>query len=117
MKQEPKQREMTLNEYQQKAKQTAIYPKEQALEYLTLGLVGEAGEIANKVKKVIRDDDGGLSSKKREELIGELGDVLWYLANLATELDTYMHVVGELNIGKLTDRKMRGALKGSGDKR
>jgi len=108
---------MTLNEYQREAKSTAIYPKDKAFEYLTLGLVGEAGEIANKVKKIIRDSDGKMSTEQRKQLIDECGDVLWYLAGLATELQIDMGSVGALNIMKLKDRQSRDKLKGSGDTR
>ena len=69
---------MEINEYQEMTQATAIYPKETGLYYTTLGLIGESGEIANKVKKVIRDDDGIVSSEMREDLADELGDVLWY---------------------------------------
>lgn len=108
---------MTLNEYQEKAKETAIYPKYRGLEYTTLGLVGEAGEIANKVKKIIRDDDGILLGEKRSEIAGELGDVLWYVAQIAEELDIHLVTVAENNLNKLSVRKKTNTLKGSGDKR
>lgn len=108
---------MTLNEYQLEAKKTAIFPKEAAFEYLTLGLMGEAGEIANKYKKVIRDNNGELDNERRKELIDECGDVLWYLANLASQLNIDMGSIGALNIKKLMDRQKRDKLKGSGDQR
>lgn len=108
---------MDINLYQQLAEKTAIYPKEMGLYYTTLGLVGEAGEIANKVKKIIRDDNGELSFEKRVELVSELGDVLWYVANLASELKVDLDKVASTNINKLFGRKDRGALQGSGDDR
>jgi NTP pyrophosphatase (non-canonical NTP hydrolase) len=109
---------ITATEYQQKASETAIFPKQKALEYITLGLTGEAGEIANKVKKLIRDgaDEETLEQKKIE--IGyELGDVLWYCAMLAREVDINLGHIMEKNIEKLHSRKERGTLGGSGDNR
>lgn len=112
----------TLEGYQILTEVTAIYPEAgtgsaQALAYVALGLVGEAGEVANKVKKVLRDSDGEVSEEVRQALVGEVGDVLWYLARLSTELKTSLGVVGQENITKLLDRKDRGVLKGSGDTR
>jgi|TARA_B110000285_G_scaffold80078_1_gene92440 NTP pyrophosphatase (non-canonical NTP hydrolase) len=102
---------MYLNQYQQTAKETAIYPKERAIEYLTLGLTGEAGEVANKVKKVIRD------GSSPDDIIHELGDVLWYLAMLATELGYSLDTIADKNLWKLANRKTRNVLGGSGDNR
>ena len=98
--------------YQDFAETTAIYPEDQALEYLALGLASEAGEVAGKIKKLIRDGEADL-----EDIISEIGDVLWYCANLCSELEVLMSDAAALNIDKLTDRKVRGTLKGSGDKR
>ena len=124
--------DITASEYQIRAAETAIFPKNKALEYLTLGLTGEAGEIANKVKKVIRDTKpdydktsfgsfmGTEEGKKvayKEAVIGELGDVLWYCAMLATEVDANLGQIMEKNLDKLADRKTRGKLSGSGDTR
>ena len=106
---------MELNEYQTKARQTAIYPFEFAVIYPTLGLAGEAGEVAEKVKKVIRDNCGKFDSN--DLIIKELGDVLWYLANLAEDLGTTLDHVAEVNIAKLADRADRNKLQGSGDRR
>ena len=100
--------------YQQKACSTAIFPKETALAYLTLGLAGEAGEIANKVKKLIRDGD---NTAKRADITKELGDVCWYIAVQAQELGVNLGKVMEDNLEKLSDRKSRGVLGGSGDDR
>ena len=107
---------ITANEYQLKAKETAIFPKDKALEYLTLGLVGEAGEIANKVKKIIRDKKIQ-SDWKPSDLAGEIGDVLWYCAMLADYLDANLGKIMDINLDKLRSRKERGVLGGSGDNR
>lgn len=104
---------MTLNEYQELAQATATYPQENALAYLTLGLNGEAGEIAEKVKKHFRDD----RPLDREELMYELGDQLWYVAVLANHLNISLDLVAEANINKLARRKARGTLQGDGDNR
>lgn len=106
---------MTLNEYQKKARVTAIYSD--PVIYPTLGLAGETGEVAEKVKKVLRDSSGYFSAVKKEEIKKELGDVLWYLANLAEDLGITLDDVAQLNIDKLYDRKDRGVLGGSGDNR
>lgn len=109
---------MNLNEYQDKSKETAIYPNQGSnYIYPTLGLVSEAGEIAGKIKKVIRDDDGIISEEKMEDIKKELGDVLWYVAQLATELKIPLNDVAEYNIEKLQSRMERGVIKGSGDER
>ena len=102
---------MYLSQYQAKAKETAIYPKDKALEYLALGLVGEAGEVANKIKKVIRD--GTSPNNVRDEL----GDVLWYLAMLSTEIGYSLDTIADKNLWKLANRKERNVLGGSGDNR
>lgn len=108
---------MTFDEYQQKAHETAIYPEEIALAYVTMGLVGEAGEIANKVKKIYRDCNGKTVVHHRMELAKEIGDVLWYLAETANVLGLSLSGIAENNIAKLTDRSVRGKLGGSGDAR
>lgn len=105
---------ITATQYQVAACGTAIFPKETALAYLTLGLAGEAGEIANKAKKLIRDGD---NPAKRAEITKELGDVCWYIAVLAQELGVNLGKVMEDNLEKLADRKSRGTLSGSGDDR
>jgi NTP pyrophosphatase (non-canonical NTP hydrolase) len=109
---------ITATEYQIRAAETAIFPKNDALEYLTLGLTGEAGEIANKVKKLIRDGaDKENYYERLYEIEKELGDVLWYCAMLATEVDANLGKIMEANLNKLADRKARNALQGSGDNR
>jgi NTP pyrophosphatase (non-canonical NTP hydrolase) len=111
---------MLLSEYQQRAVSTAIYPdkgKIGGLVYTALKLNGEAGEVAEKVGKILRDDSGVLTLEKREALIKELGDVLWYVAATARELNVELETVAEQNLNKLADRKARGVLQGSGDSR
>jgi len=109
---------MNFNEYQQKARQTAIYPnKDNNFVYPTLGLVGEAGEVAEKIKKVIRDSDGIVTPEKKEEIKKELGDVLWYIANLAIELDIELEDIAQGNIEKLFSRMERDKVHGDGDNR
>lgn len=103
---------MQLQAYQLLTKETAIYPKEQALQYLTLGLNSEAGEVAGKVKKMLRD--GGLNVMDTHD---EIGDVFWYLVRLCDELNVSAEDVLQKNIQKLQDRKERGVIGGNGDKR
>lgn len=107
-----------LDLYQSECSKTAFYPKiGRNFIYPTIGLMGEAGEVANKIKKVIRDDKSKISSEKREELKAELGDVMWYVSQLCTELGLKLSEVAEFNIKKLSSRKDRGKLGGSGDNR
>ncbi len=109
---------MEFNEYQKEARKTAVYPNIGSnFIYPTLGLCGESGEIAEKIKKVIRDDNGIITEEKRELLKKELGDVLWYISNLASELNVSLSEIAEENIKKLKDRQDRNVLKGSGDLR
>lgn len=121
LKQWMKERNMsniTANQYQDGACSTAIYPKHRAVEYLSLGLVGEAGEIANKVKKLIRDGASPEELAERKIQIGyEIGDVLWYAAVLADEMGMNLGHIMENNLSKLADRKARGMIGGSGDNR
>ncbi|NQV13235.1 MAG: nucleoside triphosphate pyrophosphohydrolase family protein [Parcubacteria group bacterium] len=109
---------MNFDEYQKKSRKTAIYPdKDNNFIYPTLGLAGESGEVAEKIKKVIRDKDGKLDEETRDMLKKELGDVLWYVSQLATELNLSLDEVAEENIKKLYSRLERGKISGSGDKR
>lgn len=108
---------MTLEEYQKGAEKTALYPEVYRVLYPALGLVGEAGEVANKVKAIFRDHEGTLPPDLRGALLNELGDVLWYVALLARDLGAFLEAVAEGNLGKLASRKARRALKGSGDDR
>ena len=109
---------MNFEDYQKKSRGTAIYPViGDKFVYPVLGLAGEAAEIANKVKKIFRDDEGQVTDKKREEIKKELGDVLWYLAQIATEFGLNLDDIAKSNIDKLYSRKDRGTLKGDGDNR
>lgn len=109
---------MDLNTYQEKARSTAIYPDlGQNIVYPALGLGGEAGEILEKVKKIIRDDGGVVTDVKRDAIALELGDVLWYVSQLAAEIDYSLEEIASLNLEKLFSRKTRGVLSGSGDAR
>ena len=109
---------ITATEYQTRAAETAIFPKHKALEYLTLGLAGEAGEIANKVKKLIRDGADREEYHAKLNAIGhELGDILWYCAMLAKEVEMNLGRIMEDNLEKLADRKARNRLQGDGDNR
>ena len=109
---------MLLSDYQARSRVTAVYPQAGAnLLYPTLGLCGEAGEVAEKVKKMVRDDGGMLSDERRAALVKELGDVLWYVAQLATEADLDLDAIAEANLSKLLSRRDRDVLQGSGDDR
>jgi NTP pyrophosphatase (non-canonical NTP hydrolase) len=109
---------MLISDYQRLSRRTAHYPGAgESLVYPTLGLAGEAGEVAEKVKKMIRDDDGVLTDERRAALAGELGDVLWYVAQVATEAGLDLDSIARDNLDKLLSRKERGVLSGSGDAR
>ncbi len=110
---------MKFDDYQKQAIGTALNPTRDfnALMYRTLGLVGEAGEVAEKVKKILRDKDGQMSAEDKAEIIKELGDVLWYLQALADMLEVPLSQVAEQNLEKIQSRKARGVTKGSGDNR
>ena len=109
---------MNFDDYQTRAMSTAIYPNRgNNLVYPVLGLNGEAGEIAEKLKKIIRDSGGELSPESRKAMSKELGDVLWYVAACCDELGVRMDSVASANIAKLASRKERGQLSGSGDNR
>jgi NTP pyrophosphatase (non-canonical NTP hydrolase) len=109
---------MDMNDYQENAGLTNIYPHGPAGLYaMTLGLCGESGEFADKMKKVIRDHDGLLNVGAREALAGELGDVLWYVSQVAYRLGLDLSVVADKNLRKLKSRQERGVIGGSGDER
>jgi NTP pyrophosphatase (non-canonical NTP hydrolase) len=109
---------MNFSQYQTQSRRTASYPRAgEDLTYPALGLCGEAGEVAEKVKKTLRDDGGVLSDERREALSRELGDVLWYLSQLATEAGLDLEEIAAENLDKLISRQERGMLRGSGDER
>ena len=109
---------MDFDNYQKEARKTAIYPnKGQNFIYPTLGLVGESGEVAEKIKKILRDKNGYLDKKSKLAIKKELGDVLWYLSNLCDELGFSLNDVAKKNLEKLNLRLTRDKISGSGDDR
>ncbi len=106
------------DEYQRQSRKTwSLIHTDHAIVYPTLGLANEAGEVAGKVKKIFRDRGGEITPADREALKGELGDVLWYLAQIATELDLSLEEIASANLSKLFDRLECGKIKGDGDTR
>tara|TARA_Y100001933_G_scaffold173656_1_gene172068 strand:- start:407 stop:736 length:330 start_codon:yes stop_codon:yes gene_type:complete len=109
---------MDFDSYQIEARKTAIYPnKDKNFIYPTLGLVGESGEVAEKIKKVLRDKNGNLDDDSKSALKKELGDVLWYLSNLSDELGFTLNDIAKVNLEKLNLRLSSGKISGSGDDR
>lgn len=112
---------MTLNEYQAQARTTALYPEQARIIYPALKLAGEAGEVTEKLGKLMRDEGyvagAELTEAQTSALAKELGDVLWYVANLAADMGLSLEDVGAQNLEKLASRKQRGVLGGSGDDR
>ena len=108
---------MEFSEYQRLSRRTAEYPRAAWLAYPALGLAGEAGEVAEHAKKAIRDDAGTVNDERRAAMAKELGDVLWYVAQLASELELDLNSIAEENLEKLLSRQRRGVLSGSGDNR
>lgn len=109
---------MTFQEYQKLSRKTAIYPdKDNNFVYPTLGLAGETGEVVEKIKRIMRDKEMKIDRTIKKEITKELGDVLWYLAQLATELGLSLEEIATKNIKKLSSRQKRGKLHGRGDNR
>lgn len=117
---------MEFNDYQKKAKDTAIYPdvyleqgsyRSCSFLYPALGLCGESGEVAEKIKKILRDKNGKPSPEDIDGLKKELGDILWYISALAGEFELSLDDIAETNINKLASRKERNEIKGFGDNR
>lgn len=109
---------MNFNEYQTQSRKTAAYPAiGHAVIYPTLGLTNEAGEVAGKVKKIFRDKSGHIGDAERAALAAELGDVLWYLAQMCSELGLSLEDVAQANLDKLFSRQARGTIGGEGDQR
>ncbi|MEM7034084.1 MAG: nucleoside triphosphate pyrophosphohydrolase family protein [Chloroflexota bacterium] len=104
--------------YQRESRKTwGVIPMDHPIVYPTMGLVNEAGEFAGKIKKIFRDKEGQFSEEDREALKHELGDVLWYLTQICTELDLTLEEVAEANLVKLFSRLERGQIRGDGDNR
>ena len=103
---------ISLAQYQSAAAKTAMYKHNHKILYPALGLAGEAGEVANKVKKMLRDDN-----LYKNAIASEIGDVLWYAAMLSKDLNIELHDIAMKNLEKLYDRKERGTIQGDGDER
>lgn len=105
--------------YRDSIREMSVMKKEGSLNlaYCVLGLTGEAGEIAEKVKKLIRDKDGEMTQEFVDDMKKELGDVLWYITAIADEFNLQLEDIAQVNVDKLTSRQKRGKLKGSGDNR
>lgn len=113
---------MDMNEYQMQAGKTAIYPDAhigsiKGISYTGIGLAEEAGEVAGHIKRILRDDEQQLTDERKVAILKELGDVLWYVSQLASELNTPLSVVASFNIAKLKERKETGKLQGEGSDR
>ena len=106
------------NTYQTESRKTwGTIPMDHPIVYPTIGLINEAGEVAGKIKKIFRDQNGQITEEDRQSLKSELGDVLWYLTQICTELDLTLEEVAETNIAKIFSRQKRGKLEGDGDNR
>lgn len=108
---------MQFDDYQKEAMKNKVYGYGDVIIYPTLGLANEAGEVAGKVKKVLRDSGGDFNEENKRKVADELGDVLWYLAAVADDLGYGLDAIAQMNITKLTDRRNRGVIQGSGDNR
>lgn len=109
---------MNFSDYQKESRKTAMYPdKDHNFVYPTLGISGKSGEVAEKVKKILRDKEGKVDEEDKKEIAKELGDVLWYIAQLSSELGLDLDDVARGNIEKLRSRKERGVVHGNGDNR
>ena len=106
---------LTFNNYQKYARETAIY--KDGIFYPALGLCGESGEVADKIKKIYRDNDGIISEENKEQIVKEMGDVLWYLANMATDLGVTLEDVAKKNLEKIQSRQEKDLIHGEGDNR
>ena len=108
---------MNFNEYQKEAYKTLIHKDQDNLAYFALGVAGESGEVADKVKKIFRDNGGVMTTQDKEELAKEMGDVLWYLSQLSQYIGKDFSDIAQINLDKLKSRQERGTLSGSGDNR
>jgi len=107
---------MNFNDYQKSARKTKIYPDISEVFYPTLGLCGEVGELANKVKKIMRGDKE-IFELKTETIYYELGDILWYLSNICSDLDCSLDDIAKMNVAKLKKRQEENKIKGDSDNR
>lgn len=108
---------MEFNDYQFRAAMTARYPQERPIEYLVLGLTSESGEVAGKLKKIIRDHDGTMVDEDKLSLLYEIGDIIWYCSEITRHLGANFGFVAALNLEKLDSRKKRETIHGEGDNR
>jgi len=110
---------MRMNEYQEKARETAIYKRKEGeiTFYPYLGLGGEVGEVLEEVKKAERDEGGSITKERKERIVKELGDVLWYVTAIATDLEISLEDIASINIEKLQKRLENNTLRGSGSDR
>lgn len=108
---------MLFDDYHKEAMKNKVYGYGDNIIYPTLGLGNEAGEVQGKVKKVLRDKDGNFDDESKKAIADELGDVLWYLTAVADDLGFSLDTIAQMNITKLTSRRERGVIKGSGDNR
>ena len=109
--------EISVDEYQSIAIKTAIYPNTHKIVYPMIGLSGEVGEVAEKIKKTIRDNNGQFDDDRKIQIAYEIGDVLWYCANLANDLELSLSDIVQMNINKITTRSCGNKIHGSGDNR
>jgi len=108
---------MKFDDYQTQAGKTAIYSDADTITYCLFGLCSEVGELAGKYKKLLRDSNGHVTPEFRADMAAELGDVQWYVANLATDLGYALERIAQMNLDKLNSRMARGVIQGSGDNR
>ena len=111
---------MDFDEYEKLASRTGVFEgkvAENPLMYLGLGVTSEAGEVADKIKKIMRNDQGVISTERKEALKFELGDVLWYLSQISRQIGIPFSEVATANIEKLADRAKRNVISSDGDNR
>ena len=108
---------MQANEYQIWTDKTALYPKNAGLVYTTIGLSNEAGEVLGQIKKMMRDDNSILTDERKEKIVAEASDCIWYVARICTELGITLEDLMQINHDKLEDRLNRNVIRGSGDNR
>ena len=108
---------MNFADYQSQAVKTAVYRDRDRIVYPALGLLSEAGEVAGKIKKILRDKNGDFTPEDRWMIADEVGDVLWYIAALCADMGTPMELIAQRNLDKLNSRMARGVIQGSGDNR